>query len=409
MRVLAIADGSSRGGAEEYFLELLSLVSARGLQIDVLVSDSADPTYVSDIEQLGLKLHVAPHVTVASYPDLAVEKCSDIVESSDLVWLADEAFPVASRVKRMRRDIPIIAHLHSLALLCPMRHKTFGLREPCTSPCSITRIIGCKQLGNQLESELGIIGNHRRYAYELLDLLKGPLDYVRWPINEEVIGSIDGFVSPSRYVKEAVLAHFPKNRAPIEIIENPIIVPDVHDELGNRSDEPTIFYASGPGLLKGPQIAVAAIRNLTERGKRISLNMARAQGYTWIENLVRKLNLTTHVKLMPRLTRKEFFARMAGSDLVIMPSIWPEAFGRIPVEANRLGTPAIVSNRGALPDTTIDGLTGIVAEPTGEAFAEAISTGLETNWNRERIIRIAGRFDPQNVANAFIRYLEKFV
>ncbi len=37
--------------------------------------------------------------------------------------------------------------------------------------------------------------------------------------------------------------------------------------------------------------------------------------------------------------------------IVLMPSLWEEAFGRVAVEASTLGIPVLVSNRGGLPET----------------------------------------------------------
>ncbi|PCJ63275.1 MAG: hypothetical protein COA79_00270 [Planctomycetota bacterium] len=39
------------------------------------------------------------------------------------------------------------------------------------------------------------------------------------------------------------------------------------------------------------------------------------------------------------------------ADLVIVPSIWLEAFGRVSIEAQALNIPVLVSNRGGLPET----------------------------------------------------------
>jgi len=41
--------------------------------------------------------------------------------------------------------------------------------------------------------------------------------------------------------------------------------------------------------------------------------------------------------------------------LIIMPSIWPEAFGRVPIEAGINGVPTIASNRGGLPESVGNG------------------------------------------------------
>lgn len=57
--------------------------------------------------------------------------------------------------------------------------------------------------------------------------------------------------------------------------------------------------------------------------------------------------------------RSELDRYIDQADAVIMPSRW-EAFGFVAVEAMRRAVPVFASNRGALPEIVVDGLTGIV-------------------------------------------------
>lgn len=46
--------------------------------------------------------------------------------------------------------------------------------------------------------------------------------------------------------------------------------------------------------------------------------------------------------------------------VLLMPSRWPEPFGRIPVEAGISGIPTLVADRGGLPEAV--GVPGLVAQ-----------------------------------------------
>jgi glycosyltransferase involved in cell wall biosynthesis len=139
--------------------------------------------------------------------------------------------------------------------------------------------------------------------------------------------------------------------------------------------------------------------------------MLGVQETTWIRSLVKRLKIEGHVRLLARLPlRAQVLAFIASSTAVLMPSLYPEPFGRIPVEANLLGTPAIVSNRGALPDTIVDQVTGLVTEPSVEAVAKALGEALSVDWNRESISRITKeRFNPERTIDRLLHFLEKFV
>lgn len=50
-------------------------------------------------------------------------------------------------------------------------------------------------------------------------------------------------------------------------------------------------------------------------------------------------------------------------DVLVVPSLWDEPMGRVPLEAASAGIPSIVANRGGLPETVTHGATGFVFDP----------------------------------------------
>lgn len=75
------------------------------------------------------------------------------------------------------------------------------------------------------------------------------------------------------------------------------------------------------------------------------------------------------VQRMGWVTREELLSRV---DVLVVPSIWPESFGLVAIEAMAAGVPVIVSDAGALSE--IVGPDGVVV-PAGDvaALAEAIA------------------------------------
>ena len=60
-------------------------------------------------------------------------------------------------------------------------------------------------------------------------------------------------------------------------------------------------------------------------------------------------------------------AAVALSDLVVVPSIGPEAFGRVSVEAQAMGKPVVVTDVGGLGETLMVAATGWLVRPDDPA------------------------------------------
>lgn len=86
---------------------------------------------------------------------------------------------------------------------------------------------------------------------------------------------------------------------------------------------------------------------------------------------------------MPRLYEQ--------SDVVIYPSTYAEPLGIAPLEAAAAGRPVVVTNVGGLPETVIDGKTGLVVPPNDvEALTSSVRM-LLTDPDRARQLGLNGR------------------
>jgi glycosyltransferase involved in cell wall biosynthesis len=79
---------------------------------------------------------------------------------------------------------------------------------------------------------------------------------------------------------------------------------------------------------------------------------------------------------------------MRAADLLVMPSLWPEPFGLVGVEAACVGLPAAAYRMGAIPEWLEPGVTGELASgdfPARGALAEAIAAALATPEHLQRL------------------------
>jgi glycosyltransferase involved in cell wall biosynthesis len=80
-----------------------------------------------------------------------------------------------------------------------------------------------------------------------------------------------------------------------------------------------------------------------------------------------------------------------ASDVVVTPSIEPEAFGRVAVEAQAMGRPVIASRHGGFSETVRDGESGLLTQPRDvEALARAMIRLIDADQSVRAAMGAAG-------------------
>ncbi len=119
--------------------------------------------------------------------------------------------------------------------------------------------------------------------------------------------------------------------------------------------------------------AIRCVAVLRERGCAVSLKVV-GDGETKgkLEHLVTELGLTEQVEFMGLLSEEDKDRELAAAHLLLHSSV-REGWGLNVIEANCMGTPAVVYPVPGLIESTLHEATGLVAErETPEAMADAI-------------------------------------
>lgn len=98
----------------------------------------------------------------------------------------------------------------------------------------------------------------------------------------------------------------------------------------------------------------------------------KKQKYTQeLKALVSQLGLESCVKFLG--TRRDVPDLLKQSDLLVLSTLVPEAFGRVAIEAGAVGTPVVATKVGGVLDIIDDGKNGLLVPPGNtEAMAEAM-------------------------------------
>ena len=94
-------------------------------------------------------------------------------------------------------------------------------------------------------------------------------------------------------------------------------------------------------------------------------------------------------------------------DMVVVPSLYPEPFGRVSVEAQAAGVPVVCSSAGGLPETLLPGVTGFLVPATdSDALADAVlglikDRDLRQEMGKSGASWVQTRFGFDTIARAF--------
>lgn len=103
---------------------------------------------------------------------------------------------------------------------------------------------------------------------------------------------------------------------------------------------------------------------------------------------------------------------IAETDLLAVPSLWPEPFGMVGVEAGRLGVPSVGYAVGGIPDWLIPGETGELAPgdpPTVEGLAEALLRAFADPNRHQRMRAGAWEFSRRFSLKRHVEQLESIL
>ena len=112
------------------------------------------------------------------------------------------------------------------------------------------------------------------------------------------------------------------------------------------------------------------------------------------------------LRWLGRLDHEELLAVYGIADLVVLPSVGPEALSRVPLEAAAAGRPTIGARAGGIPEEIVDGETGLLVDRgNAAALARGIVHLLHDEALRERMGRnatefIAKQFEPEAIVQA---------
>ena len=211
----------------------------------------------------------------------------------------------------------------------------------------------------------------------------------------------DLVIANSRYTGELISRLYPWAAGRVEVIPrgtdlkqfspgavHPSRVQKLRAEWGVQPDEQIVLLAARLTSWKGHRVLIEAARLLKSRGLGGTAFIfagdpqKRARYVKELDAAIAAAHLGGVVKRVGHCA--DMPAALLAASVVVVPSTKPEAFGRSAVEAQALGTPVVVTDLGAVPETVLapprvaaEARTGWCVPPgEAEALARAIGEAL---------------------------------
>ncbi|MDD3444677.1 MAG: glycosyltransferase family 4 protein [Zavarzinia sp.] len=203
-----------------------------------------------------------------------------------------------------------------------------------------------------------------------------------------IMAAGDIVIANSHFIADHVRERYPQAAERLVTIPRGIDI-DLFDPA-RVSQERVIAIAKAWRLPDGPRVIlmpgrlsrwkgqIFLMEALAELGRRdvvcyvVGDDQGRRKYLKELEETIKRLDLGAIVRIVGHC--RDMAAAYMLADVVVAPSLEPEAFGRIPVEAQAMGKPVVATDHGGFRETLIPGETGLLVPP-GDATALAAAIG----------------------------------
>jgi glycosyltransferase involved in cell wall biosynthesis len=347
MRVLHVSRRYRNvGGMERYLHDLCRLMRDAGHAVAVAYDEATFEDFVIP----GVHATHIPGVAtdLPSRNEIAWRLLADLVAQfdPDVIQIHDLANPYTTvRVQDLR---PTLAFVQTCGYYC-MGTKSFpssgAVCERAFGPGCLAKAFAC--------------GCATRRPAALLR------DYTR--VHRELAGvrACRSLMVASGYMRDVLAT----NGIPAERIRVVLPFTAPVPEPPALPQQPRLLFVGRLATGKGIERLLEAMAHLPEATLDVVGDGDRRSA---AESLARALGVVERVRFLGWRSEAETSAQYAAARVVVVPSVWPEPFGLVGIEAMARGRPVVGIDRGGVAEWLEDGVTGLLSEPSPEALAAAV-------------------------------------
>jgi glycosyltransferase involved in cell wall biosynthesis len=233
---------------------------------------------------------------------------------------------------------------------------------------------------------------------------------------------VRGVIVPSEYLRRRSIERgVPASR--VAVLPNPIdevhfashaaLRTKVRASLGLHSHDVLLGFVGRFEPAKGVQTLAPALNEvMASQGRLHALWVGHGASESELRSMTTDGGFENRHHWMPWLD--DIVPAYAAMDLLALPSVGSETFGRVLVEAQAHGIPVLGAANGGIPEAMIDGQTGLLLPPGNvKRWSAGIAQLVENEEMRARFgaeaLRFAQRFASRRIVRDFLRVLDSFI
>jgi glycosyltransferase involved in cell wall biosynthesis len=351
MRILVANDGvSDVGGVQAYLDAVMAALETRGHSIAIAYCTDSGSDEVGGVSRRFQRFHVAG-AWAREALDALREWAPDVCYSHNMANLAVD--------RDLQGIAPVVKFMHGYFGTCVGGQKMHAFPRP----------IVCDRVFGHACAALYLPRRCGRFSPRVL------LEQWRWAVAQRsLFETYAAIVVASEHMRR----EYVRNGCDAARVHVNALFPThaVDAAVSPGPAEPHVVFLGRMTKLKGGDLLIRAVGHASARMNRpIQLTMAgdgpqRREWQALASRLAVRCTFTGWVNAAERRTL------LRSASVVALPSLWPEPFGLVGLEAGALGVPAIAVDAGGVRQWLREGVNGVtVREPaSGRSFGDALAS-----------------------------------
>ena len=280
----------------------------------------------------------------------------DIINTSNLCGISSIVWDVVHKMK-----IPIVHTLRDYYLLCPQQTMIKGTTS-CEKQCAI-----CK-------------------TYSI--------------VKKEMSQKVDAVVGISNFILQHHLSFgYFKNAIRKEVISNSI---DFVSEQ-NKSVTNSLGYIGRLSPEKGIEYMIEAFLKSTNQNKKL---LIAGKGNKDYEQKLRSKYESDKVVFLGSQNQVSFFKMI---DLLIVPSLWNEPFGRVVIEAYASKVPVFMASNGGLKELQVDNISWCFDTSQVDSLVNLLNNFNSSHIDNAAFDEIVNQYSREVIVTKYINLFEDLI